>query len=132
MPGNLDAFHQAESRLKEVEKRMSALVQEVNRTLAPLFEDWRRCYPITSPADTVPSLLIRVDQGGAVQRLDVANLPNVWKQMQRVMEQYAEAKQEATAALERLSPEQIDFLSRGLPGKLTDRAQSTPNRFCQR
>jgi hypothetical protein len=65
---------------------------------------------------------MRVDLGGPVKRIDVATLPDVWKQMQTAMAQYAEAKQDATAALERLSPDEKDRLSKGMPGMLTHRA----------
>jgi hypothetical protein len=80
---------------------------------------------------------MRVDQGGPVQRIEVAKLQDIWPQMQTAMAQYAEAKQEATAAFERLSPEERNRL-KDHAGPLTDvsqgggRVQLDPSRFRRR
>jgi hypothetical protein len=133
MAGNLDAFHEAQTRLEEAEERASALVEEVKRLLAPLFDRWQSCYPLTSPTDIIPPLLMRADQGGPVHPINVATLAPVWAQIQTAMAQYAEAKQQAAAASERLSPEENRRLRSA--GTLTDvppgggRVTLDPSRF---
>jgi hypothetical protein len=103
MTGNVDAFNQAMDRMESAERRGAMLVSDLQRRIGPLLANWKNCYPVAASSDVVPPILMRVDQGGPAQRIDVADFPAIWPQLQMAITQYAEARHAAIAAYEILS-----------------------------